>query len=82
MDREIAAGTIQADIGRLATKLLSKISIFDVYEGKNIPENKKSIAFRLVFIDPNKTLNLSDIEPLIDKVVRSLNKKYNIELRS
>ena len=82
MDKEIAAGTIQTEIGQMATKLLNKISVFDVYEGKNIPENKKSIAYRLYFMDPNKTLNLSDIEPIIDKVVRSLNKKYNIVLRS
>tara|TARA_B100000575_G_C23143304_1_gene666151 strand:+ start:6178 stop:8589 length:2412 start_codon:yes stop_codon:yes gene_type:complete len=82
MDREITAGTIKTEISNMGTKLLEKVCIFDVYEGKNIPNNKKSIAYRLYFIDPNKTLNLSDIEPIIDKVVRSLNKKYNIELRS
>jgi phenylalanyl-tRNA synthetase beta chain len=82
MDKEIAAGTIEAEISQMGTKLLNKIRIFDVYEGENIPKNKKSIAYRLYFLDPNKTLNLSDIEPIIDKVVRSLNKKYTIELRS
>ncbi|MBU94573.1 MAG: phenylalanine--tRNA ligase subunit beta, partial [Balneola sp.] len=82
MDKEIAAGTIETEISHMGTKLLQKIRIFDVYEGKNIPKNKKSIAFRMYFLDPNKTLNISDIEPIIDKVVRSLNKKYTIELRS
>ena len=82
MDKEIAAGTIEAEISQMGTKLLNKIRIFDVYEGENIPKNKKSIAYRLYFLDPNKTLNISDIEPIIDKVVRSLNKKYTIELRS
>jgi phenylalanyl-tRNA synthetase beta chain len=82
MDKEIAAGTIEAEISQMGTKLLNKIRIFDVYEGENIPNNKKSIAYRMYFLDLNKTLNLSDIEPIIDKVVRSLNKKYTIELRS
>lgn len=82
MDKEIAAGTIEAEISHMGTKLLNKIRIFDVYEGENIPKNKKSIAYRMYFLDPNKTLNISDIEPIIDKVVRSLNKKYTIELRS
>ncbi|MEC8140677.1 MAG: phenylalanine--tRNA ligase subunit beta [Bacteroidota bacterium] len=82
MDKEIAAGTIETEISHMGTKLLQKIRIFDVYEGKNIPKNKKSIAYRMYFLDPNKTLNISDIEPIIDKVVRSLNKKYTIELRS
>ncbi|MBK98208.1 MAG: phenylalanine--tRNA ligase subunit beta [Balneola sp.] len=82
MDREIMAGTIETEICNMGTNLLKKVCIFDVYEGKNILNNKKSIAYRLYFSDPNKTLNISDIEPIIEKVVRSLNKKYNIELRS
>ena len=82
MDKEIAAGTIETEISHMGTKLLQKSVFLMCMKVKIYPKNKKSIAYRMYFLDPNKTLNISDIEPIIDKVVRSLNKKYTIELRS
>lgn len=79
---DIDAETLLQEISQTAGTLLQKIDIFDVYEGENIAQNSKSIAFRLQFLDANKTLNIKDIEPIINNVVRSLNKKYNVELRS
>ena len=82
VDQEIHAETLRQEISSQTGPLLEKIDIFDVYEGEHIAQNSKSIAFRLAFIDANKTLNIKDIEPIINNVVRSLNKKYNVVLRS
>ena len=65
-----------------AGNTLKNIDIFDVYEGESIGEGSKSIAFRLNFIDSNKTLNVKDVEPIIQRVLKTLEKQFSAKLRS
>ncbi len=62
-------------------KLLSTINVFDYYEGDKIEENKKSIAYSLYFESNDRTLELNDINPLIDKIIENVVKKHNGILR-
>ncbi len=57
-------------------KLLKKVSLFDVYTGKNLPEGKKSYAVSFSLIDSKKTLTDSQI----DKVMKKLTQKFESEL--
>ncbi|HKJ44409.1 MAG TPA: phenylalanine--tRNA ligase subunit beta [Balneolales bacterium] len=82
VDKTVSAGNIMDDIRKNAGSLLLRIDIFDVYEGKSIGENKKSIAFRLSFRDKSKTLTISNVEPIINKILKILNKNYSANLRS
>ncbi|WP_069131352.1 phenylalanine--tRNA ligase subunit beta [Rhodohalobacter halophilus] len=82
VDKSIRAGELSSGIQKAADDTLKSISVFDVYEGKNIGEEKKSIAFRLTFLDPNKTLTIKDVEPKVQKIVQSLENDFGAKLRS
>jgi len=82
VDQEISAGDLIASIKTNAGNTLKNIDIFDVFEGESIGKGNKSIAFRLNFIDPNKTLNIKEVEPIIQRVVKSLEKQFSAKLRS
>lgn len=82
VDQEVSAGDLMSSIKSNAGNTLKNIDIFDVFEGESIGEGNKSIAFRLNFIDPNKTLNIKEVEPIIQRVVKSLEKQFSAKLRS
>ena len=62
--------------------LIKNIKIFDVYEGENIPEDKKSIALKVTIQSNSKTLNDSDLTSITDKIVKSVEEKTGAKLRS
>ncbi len=82
VDSAIRAETLLQQIKQTAGKKLHNIRVFDVFEGKVLGDNKKSIAFRLSFLDKNKTLTINDVEPIIKKVLKTLDNKYSAKLRS
>lgn len=82
VDLTVRAGDLRSDILDTSEISLKSIEVFDLYEDKKLGENKKSVAFRLTFIDSNKTLTINDVEPEIKKIVNSLEKKYGAKLRS
>ncbi len=82
VDKSAQAGRCLNDIENIAGKYLQNISLFDVYEGKNLPENKKSYAFNLKFSALDRTLSDEDINPVIDKIVNMMSEKYNAQLRN
>ena len=82
VEQEVSAGDLMSSIKSNAGNTLKNIDIFDVFEGESIGEGNKSIAFRLNFIDPNKTLNIKEVEPIIQRVVKSLEKQFSAKLRS
>jgi phenylalanyl-tRNA synthetase beta chain len=62
-------------------KLLKKVELFDVYEGKNLPEGKKSYAVNFILQDEQKTLNDKAIDAVMQKIIQNLKKQLNAELR-
>ena len=62
--------------------LIKNIKIFDVYEGENIPEDKKSIALKVTIQSNSKTLNDSDLTSISDKIIKSVEEKTGAKLRS
>ena len=79
--QEVSAGELMTTIRSKAGNLLQSLDIFDVFEGESIREGKKSIAFRLNFLDPNKTLNIKEVEPIINRTVKALEKQFGAQLR-
>lgn len=82
VDSSVRAGELLKSIKDTAGESLEDLDVFDVFEGESLGENKKSIAFRLSFLDKNKTLTIKDVEPIIKKVLDVLEKKYSAKLRS
>lgn len=62
-------------------KLLKSVELFDVYEGKNLPEGKKSYAVNFILQDETKTLNDKQIEAIMTKLINNLKQKLGAELR-
>lgn len=73
------------EIEKLALKveknLLQKVSLFDFYQGKGIPEGKKSYGVSFYLQDETKTLTDKDIDRIMDKMTKSLIKEFDAELR-
>ena len=57
------------------------MELFDVYEGKNLPEGKKSYAVNFILQDDQKTLNDKQIEAIMNKLINNLKKQLGAELR-
>lgn len=82
VDKDVRAGQLAKEIKETAGSVLQSVSVFDVYEGENLGKDKKSIAFRLTFLDSTKTLNIKDVEPIVQKIVQKLEKSVGAKLRS
>ena len=74
-----------AEVERIAyqteKKLLKRVELFDVYEGKNLPEGKKSYAVNFILEDEEKTLTEKHIEAVMTKLINNLKKQLGAELR-
>lgn len=62
-------------------KLLKEITLFDVYEGKNLPAGKKSYAVSFYLQDEGKTLNDKQIDAIMKKIQTNLEQKVSAQLR-
>lgn len=62
-------------------KLLKQVNLFDVYEGKNLEEGKKSYALSFVFQDNEKTLTDIQVDKIIEKLMGSFSKELGAKLR-
>ena len=61
--------------------LLKDVSLFDVYEGKNLPEGKKSYAVSFVLQDSTNTLTDDQIDKIMNKIRQNLEKETGATLR-
>ena len=81
IDSAVTMGQIEAVVRESERRLLRDVTLFDVYEGKNLPEGKKSYAIALTLQDDEKTLQDKQIEAVMAKVVANLQKKLGATLR-
>ena len=74
-----------ADVKKIANeserKLLKEVTLFDVYEGKNLPAGKKSYAVSFYLQDEGKTLNDKQIDAIMKKIQTNLEQKLGAQLR-
>ena len=81
VNKEVPAQELLKTIKNNGGKLLQESKVFDLYDGKGIPEGKKSIAFSVTLGDANKTLTDEEVNKVIEKVVSGLQSKHGAELR-
>ena len=81
VDKNIASEEIAKLIKKSAGSLLTSVDVFDVYEGKNIEENKRSIAYSLSFGKQDRTLTDEEVNDVMNKVIDTLQNKLGAELR-
>ena len=80
VDKSVLFADIEQAIRGAERKLLRSVRLFDVYEGKNLPEGKKSYAVSLQLQDNEKTLNDKQIEAVMAKIIKAV-KNLGAELR-
>lgn len=81
MDKSIFVGQIEAVIKKCGGKLLESYKLFDVYEGEQIAEGKKSVAYTMTFRAKDRTLETTEVDKIVEKILKELG-KLGIELRA
>jgi phenylalanyl-tRNA synthetase beta chain len=81
VEKNVVFKDIKDVILKSGGKLLSGLQLFDIYEDKKLGNNK-SLAFSLEFSSFDKTLTDEEINPIIGKIVKNLEKELNVQLRS
>ena len=81
LDKSVAFADIEKIAGESERKLLKSVTLFDVYEGKNLPAGKKSYAVSFYLQDDNKTLNDKQIDAIMKKIQTNLEQKLGAQWR-
>jgi len=79
--KNINAIDIISKIKKIDKKIIKKVVIFDIFEGKNLPENKKSIAFKITLQPQEKTFTDKEIENLSTNIIDFISKYFDGKLR-
>lgn len=81
VDSAVSFGEIEKLAFETDRKLLKKVTLFDVYEGNNLPQGKKSYAVSFTLQDENQTLNDKAIEKVMQKLIYNLENRLGAKLR-
>ena len=81
IDTKITFSNIKKTIESIDNQLIKEIILFDVFEGKKLPEGKKSYGVGLIFQHPKKTLTDQQVEKVMAKIRSQLEEKLGAELR-
>jgi len=81
LDQSVTYDEIEQIARQTEKKMLTEVNLFDVYEGKNLPEGKKSYAVSFVFQDEHKTLTDKQVDKMMSKLQHRFEKELHAELR-
>ncbi len=81
LDKEVPFDAVEVCARKAGGKLLRDIKLFDVYEGQNLLEGKKSYAVAFTLQDPENTLKDKQIDSVMEKIIKSLQIQLNAQLR-
>ncbi len=81
VDLNTKAKDIITTIKKAGGRILDKVSVFDVYMGENVDDNKKSLAFNLSFVDPNRTLTEEEVMNIFNNIIAKVQTTHNAVLR-
>lgn len=79
---QFSVAEIERAIRKAGGNLLDSVQLFDEYRGQNVPDGQRSLAFRLIYRAPDRTLTEEDIEPVHQKVREALEERFQVALRS
>ncbi|GAB1261923.1 phenylalanine--tRNA ligase subunit beta [Aurantivibrio plasticivorans] len=81
VDKKVQSDTLLATVEKAAGESLSNLKVFDLYVGKGIDPQRKSVALGLTFQDPSRTLTESEINASMDAVIQQLKQELDADLR-
>jgi len=77
----VASDEVRAAIRDASPALLESLRLFDVYEGETVEQGRRSLAWRLVFRAPDRTLTDPEVESAVTAVVRRLEEEFDVRIR-
>ncbi len=81
VDADLPVQRLIDEIYLIKNEILQEVFVFDVYTGKEVRNNRKSVALGLILQDFSRTLVEEDVENLVTKILAQLQKRYNAVLR-
>ncbi len=81
VDRSVKAGDIVKAAQTAERNLITQVTVFDIYEGKGVPEGKKSVAIGVTLQPRDKTLTEAEIDAAAGKIIAEVGKKTGASLR-
>ncbi len=81
LDRKILWNNIQKLIYKNGENFVKEVELFDIYEGRGVPKDKKSLAFHITYQSANRTLEDKEINKIQEKIINALEKNFKAEVR-
>ena len=81
VDKNVSCGEIEK-VMKEACKYITSIKLFDIYEGAQIGEDKKSMAFTVLFTPKDEAFGPESVDGFVKKILKQLGKNLGAELRS
>ena len=82
IDKIFKIGLLENIIRNIDTSIIQNVTTFDVYEGDNIPKDKKSVAINITLQAANKTLSEQDLDQISKKIIDVVKEKTGATIRS
>ncbi len=81
MDEELTAEKAEALIRQTGGKLLADVKLFDIFRGEQIGAGKKSLAYKLTYIAPDRTLEAAEVSTMRNKIIKRMEHEFKAKLR-
>jgi phenylalanyl-tRNA synthetase beta chain len=82
IDKIFKIGALEKIIREVDEDIIQNVSTFDVYEGENIPNDKKSVAINVTLQAIDKTLTENDLDEVSKRIIDTVSKKTGATIRS
>ena len=82
IDKFFKVGDLESIIKKIDNSIIKKVITFDVFEGQNIPEGKKSVAINVVIQSQERTLTEIDLDQISQKIINTVKEKTGATIRS
>ncbi|MBO8156414.1 MAG: phenylalanine--tRNA ligase subunit beta [Bacillaceae bacterium] len=81
VDEQVPSSNLLQAIKDAGGSYLQKVEVFDVYQGEHMEEGKKSIAYSLLFQNPEATLTDEEVDQAREEIIQTVKEKFNAQLR-
>jgi len=82
VDQDISASSLLATMREAAEPIVQEVEIFDLYQGQGVPAGQKSLAFRIVMQDTERTLTEPEVEAAVAKIAEAVTSRHGAKLRA
>ena len=81
LEDTVLASDVLGAINKAGKRMLLSSEIFDLYKGTPLTDNQKSLAIKLIFSDPKRTLETKEVDQRVNEILGVLKARFNAELR-